>query len=253
MEDWKVLRKISHRKTLGTVWLIERRAGNLTGVNIERGYFKFATSKTQKYIGSLAATELMAYRFANLLNLPAAEVKLVSVGDQLGAVSLIKPVQPLYHWGHLTSHILHHIPDYIMNPERLLKTFVFDIWICNFDRHGGNLIVYPVGEKYDFYLIDHGLSLAGALQRTRFPWDHPFWDRKASFKRFYLKGARNYIRSYDQLEPYIKEIQNIPPSTIKGVIDAIPHLTLSLETKTILKKLLFHRQQKLPELVKRLL
>jgi hypothetical protein len=262
MEDWKILRKISHRKTLGTVWLIER-TGSSTDEPIERGYFKFATSETQKYIGALAATELIAYRLANVLNLPAAKVKFVRVGKQLGAVSLIKPVQPLYHWRQLNSRILHHIPDYIINPERLLKTFVFDIWICNFDRHGGNIIVYPVDQKYDFYLIDHGLSLAGALQRTRFRWDHPFWDQKASFKQFYLKGTRNYIRSYEQLEPYVREIQNIefknkgekniPVTTITSIIDSIPHLILSSETKTILKKFLFHRQQKLPELVERLL
>jgi hypothetical protein len=252
MEDWKVLRKISNRRSLGTVWLIESSVENLTGNDIERGYFKFATPKSQKYIGPLAATELIAYRIANLLNLPAAEVKLVSVEDQLGSVSLIKPVQPLYHWRHLSSRILHHIPDYIINPERLLKTFVFDIWICNFDRHGGNMMAYPVSEKYDFYLIDHGLSLAGVLQRANFPWDHPFWERKPSFRGFYLKGTRKYIRSYDQLEPYVKEIQNIPPLTLEEILDTTPQSILPSETKTIMKKFLFHRQQKLPELVKRL-
>lgn len=249
MGKWKLVRKISSRRTLGTVWLVERKVRSVTGDYIERGYFKFAKVKTQKYIGPLAATELIAYRLAQLINLPVAEIRLVKVGEQIGAVSLTKQAKSLYHWSQLSSRVLHDIPNYIVDPERLLKAFVFDIWICNFDRHGRNAIAYSMGDKYDFYLIDHGLSLAGALQRVKNPWDDPFWDNKVSFK--YLKGTREYIKSYDRLEPYVKQIENISQISITSMVNSIPNKFLPSETKTILKKFLFHRQQKLPEIVQR--
>jgi hypothetical protein len=258
MEEWKVIRKVSNRRTLGTVWLVERKVMSPTGYDIERGYFKFANVKTQKYIGPLAATELIAYRLAQVINLPVAEIRLVKVGEQIGAVSLIKQAQPLYHWRQLSSRVLHDIPNLIKDSERLLNAFVFDIWICNFDRHGRNAIAYSTGDKYDFYLIDHGLSLAGALQRVKNPWNDPFWDNKVSFK--YLKGTRHYIKSYDRLEPYVKQIQNIQfknmeedksLTSITSIVDSIPHHFLPSKTKTILKNFLFHRQQKLPEIVQR--
>jgi hypothetical protein len=258
MEEWKLVRKVSHKRTLGTVWLVERKVSNGSSNNIERGYFKFAKGKTQKYIGPLAATELIAYRLAHLINLPAAEIRLAKVGDQLGAVSLVKQARRLYHWRQLSSRVLHDIPNNFRDPERLMKTFVFDIWIFNCDRHGRNAIAYSTDNKYDFYLIDHGLSLAGALRRVTNPWDDPFWDNKVSFK--YLKGIRPYIKSYDRLEPFVKEIQNIKfqnteedksQPSITSIVDSIPHHFLPSETKTILKKFLFHRQQKLPEIVQR--
>jgi hypothetical protein len=249
MGKWKLVRKVSSRRTLGTVWLVERKVRSVIGEYIERGYFKFAKVKTQKYIGPLAANEFIAYRLARVINLPVAEIRFVKVGEQLGAVSLIKQAKPLYHWSQLSSHVLHDISNYIVYPDRLLKAFVFDIWICNFDRHGRNAIAFTTGDKYDFYLIDHGLALAGALQRVNYSWDDPFWDNKVSFK--YLKGTQRYIKNYDGLEPYIKQIQNISPSSITSIVNSIPHHFLPSETKTILKKFLFHRQQKLPEIVQR--
>ncbi len=43
--------------------------------------------------------------------------------------------------------------------------FIFDVWILNIDRNSRNIVLYPTGKqnKYDFYLIDHGLSLYGSF------------------------------------------------------------------------------------------
>ncbi|MED0736353.1 hypothetical protein [Aneurinibacillus thermoaerophilus] len=245
MENWELVKKLSSRKKLGTVWLVRRSKSGQT----ETGYFKFSNPQNERYIGPLAGNELLAYHLASRLHLPIARVEAAKIKGQLGVVSLARPEPKLYKWDQLTRHIYHNIPRFILRPERLLKMFVFDIWICNIDRHGGNLLAYPVGEKYDFYLIDHGLSLLGAVQWQGFSWDHPHWDRVVGYNRNYVRGLSKYIRSYEQLKPYVKVIQHIPYQELEKSVDSIPLTMLSHENKRTVKQLLLSRQKKLHTIV----
>lgn len=247
MENWEPVKKLSSRSKLGTVWMVRRSKNGQT----ETGYFKFSNLKNERYVGPLPGNELLAYHLASRLHLPAARVEVAKIKGQLGIVSLARPVPQIYKWTQLNRRIYHNISSFILRPERLLKMFVFDIWICNIDRHGGNLLVYPVGEKYDFYLIDHGLSLLGAVQWQGFSWDHPHWDRVVGYNRNYVRGLTKYIRNYDQLEPYVKEIQRVSYEELEAAADSVPLIILSHENKRVVKQLLLSRQKKLHIIVQK--
>ncbi|WP_052947877.1 hypothetical protein [Aneurinibacillus tyrosinisolvens] len=172
-------------------------------------------------------------------------------GGQRGVVSLVRPARRHYHWNQLCKRLNSPIMKHIRKPERLLKTFVFDVWICNVDRHGDNLIAYPKGNKYSFYLIDHGLALLGAMKWRRAPWYSPYWDEVAKYNRHYVQGLRSYIYSYQQLSPYVKQIQRIPKYKIKKIVKSIPSSILSYRKKKTIIKLLLSRQEYLHFIVHR--
>ncbi|WCK52492.1 hypothetical protein PP175_13610 [Aneurinibacillus sp. Ricciae_BoGa-3] len=246
-QNWKLVKKLSSRRKLGTVWLVRRSKAE----QIETGYFKFSTPQSERYIGPLSGNELLAYQLASRLNLPSARVEAARIEGQLGVVSLARAEHQLYKWTQMNKQIHHNIEKFVICPDRLVKMFVFDIWICNIDRHGKNLIVYPVGKKYDFYLIDHGLSLLGAMQWQGFSWDHPHWDTVLGYNLNYVRGLSKYIRNYEQLDPYVKEIQHIPDHELEALVDSVPPIILSHENKKTVKLLLLSRQKKLHTIVQR--
>jgi hypothetical protein len=246
MSGWKRVKIIS-RKKIGHVWLVRK---NKRG-HIHTGYFKTIPTKDEEYTGPLLGNELLASRLAKLFGLEAARVELAKIEDRVGIVSIVKPGKKLYRWGDLRTRVIRHLPDYLVDHEKLYRLFVFDIWICNVDRHSGNVIVYPVGKKYDFYLIDHGLSLAGALQWRQRPWYDSFWDHVARYKPRYLRGLKKELQSYRQVAPFVEQIKEIPAYVIEKEVDSIPSDLLSLAERKVMKKFLLHRKQNLDHIVHR--
>lgn len=53
------------------------------------------------------------------------------------------------------------VAEMLINWDMLPTACVFDEWIANPDRHGGNILTNGAGE---FWLIDHGLALAENLE-----------------------------------------------------------------------------------------
>jgi hypothetical protein len=241
--NWNPVRKISRK--LGPVWVVTRNQGDRK----QKGFFK-APPKRHKYrVENLLANELISCRLAKLLHLNVAEVELAKIGGKRGVVSIVQPAARHYSWNQLGRRLNGSIVKHLDDPKQLLQTFVFDIWICNVDRHGGNIVTIPAGGKYSFYLIDHGLSLLGARTFKRVPWKSPYWNRVSKYNRHYVSGLRSYIHAYDQLEPFVRRIQNIPASQIRDVIDELPDSVLSSRKKEIVKKLLIKRQQNLHAIV----
>lgn len=243
MSKWKVVRELSRK--LGPVWVV---VCNKDGKK-QKGYFKFATKKNKKYAGPLLANELISYCLGKMLNLNIAEIELTRIRGRLGIVSIVQPASIHYNWIQLSNKLNEPIIKHIDDPEQLLKTFVFDIWICNVDRHGGNIITFPVGDKYSFYLIDHGLALLGAMRWRRVPWYSPYWNHVAKYNRHYVRGLRSYIYSYQQVSPFVKQIQSIPTHEINRVVESVPASILSERNKEIVKKLLLKRQNNLDEII----
>jgi hypothetical protein len=242
---WKVVRK-TYRK-LGPVWVVTR---NKNGKK-HKGYFKFPTRKTRKYTGPLLANELISYRLARELHLKVAKIRRAKIQGKRGVVSLVRPALRHYHWSEFSKKVSKPIIDHIDKPERLLKTFVFDIWICNVDRHGNNLITYRKGNKYSFYLIDHGLTLLGAIKWGGLPWYSSLWDDVARYNQHYVQGLRSYIYSYRQLSPFVEQIQRIPEYRIRKIVESLPASILSHHEKKIVIKLLLYRQWHLHFIVQR--
>lgn len=218
----------------------------------EVGFFKYATrAKQQKFIGPLIADELVGNRLATILNLPVARTELATIRGHVGIVSLKHPGQKLRRWNQLGKHIHSHIRTHIADSNRLYKTFVFDVWICNIDRNGKNIMTYRRGLTYDFYLIDHELSLLGALRFENKPWYSDYWNHIRRYTRGYNPALLPYITDYKQVAPYVRQIQHIRPETIRDAINRCPHYLLSKQDRTVMEKILFHRQRNLHRIVAR--
>jgi hypothetical protein len=242
-KNWTLVRKIPRK--LGPVWVVTRDQGD----SRQKGFFKSPPKRHKYRVENLLANELISCRLAKLLNLNVAEVELAKMGEKTGIVSIVQPAARHYSWNQLGRKLNGSVVKHLNDPKQLLQTFVFDIWICNVDRHGGNIVTVPEVGKYSFYLIDHGLSLLGARTFNRVPWTSPYWNRVSKYNRHYVSGLRSYIHAYDQLEPFVRKIRNIPASQICGVIDEIPGSVLPSRKKAIVKKLLLRRQQNLPAIV----
>ncbi|WCK55787.1 hypothetical protein PP175_07585 [Aneurinibacillus sp. Ricciae_BoGa-3] len=242
--SWRVIGKIS--RPLGPVWVVIRRKRGKK----QKGYFKFATRKNQKRVGPLLANEMISYRLGNLLKLNVATILRARIKGKQGTVSLVKPARNHYTWKQLDKKLEHPVIYYIKNRKELLKTLVFDMWICNLDRHGDNLIVYPTGTKLNFYLIDHGLALLGAVKWRKEEWDSPYWNHVTKYNKHYPSGLIPYIYSYRQLSPYVQMIQNTPVSKIKQVVNSTPASILPARSKRVVIKLLLKRQKKLDVIVR---
>lgn len=244
-KGWRRVRIL--RRKLGPLWLVKRqmRRGQL------RGYFKFSTRRNSKRAGNVPANEYLAYRLAQRIGLPVAQLEWAKIKGKTGIVSEVYPVRRLYNWNqYIQRKGVAQAIDNLEDPGQLLQTFVFDIWICNVDRHGGNLIVYPSGDSYRLYLIDHGLTLSGALTWRRTPWPSPYWERVWSYKPRYVRGLLSYIHSYKQLKPYIRTIQRIPAREIREIVDSLPEPLLPTTEKILLKDMLLYRKKRLHRFIK---
>lgn len=240
---WVPLRKMS--RPAGPVWLVVRK----NGTHMQKGYFKINSKRSQNR--QLLVNELITYRLAKRLHLNIPTVQYIKVQGRSGILSIAHTASRLYNWNQYTNFVRNQPVSQLHNPNLLLKTFVFDIWVCNIDRHGGNLMVYKSGTKYDFYMIDHGLTLLGALKNRRRYWNSPYWDNFNKYNNHLLKGLRSYINSYEQLSPHVHEIQQLSSQQIKLILNKIPPSLLSKQNRIVVGKLLLHRQNKLDVILKR--
>lgn len=244
--DWRILRE--HKTGYLKVLKVERM-----GVNgREVGFFKYASpAKQAKYIGPLVANELIANRLGQLLHLPMARTELAHVKDRLGIVSVMHPGKGLQTWAELKEGIRKEVGRHLTDPRRLERTFVFDAWICNIDRSGKNIMVYKQGDRLDFYLIDHELSLLGAVKFENKPWNAPYWDNIRRYTRGYHPALLSHATRYEPFEPHIAEIQRLDPGVIRSVIDSCPSAVLSEPDRALTEELLLLRQKKLAKIIAR--
>ncbi|WP_019121830.1 HipA family kinase [Brevibacillus massiliensis] len=235
-KKWRLVRKYSRK--CGPVWYVKSEEKR-------RAYFKYVNW------GSILANELICYRLARLIKLKAAKIEPVEIEGKRGVVSIVRRARSLSSWNGLYRKLQGEILKHLKKPEQLLQTFVFDIWICNVDRHGGNLITYRKGKKlYDFYLIDHGLALLGAAKYRKTEWDSSYWEHVAKYNHHYVRGLRASIHSYEQLSPFVRQIQEIPSDKIKKIVEDVPSSLLSREKKEIVVTFLLNRQRNLHKIVK---
>ncbi|MBC8081453.1 MAG: hypothetical protein H7X86_13990 [Gorillibacterium sp.] len=246
---WKRVEGMRVKEKRCSLWKVRK----VSGRKIMKGFFKYrAPNNTrQENVGAgiLLGSELTVYKLARVVNLPVTKTVLTRIQRESGILSIAYPGR-IFTWKAAGKRIHSNIPDKIIHPERLLKALVFDIWILNIDRHGGNCVLYPKGGKYDFYLIDHGLTLAGAINFRKTRWNSAYWERVSRYNRQFLKGVRNNIKSYKQLQPYVREIQQISEKRIRDIVESTPSDYYSSKTKQQVIRLLIYRQRKMEPIIK---
>lgn len=244
---WRVVRE--HKSGFLTVRLVEREVSGM----VQTGYFKYASpAKQEKYIGPLVANELLGHRLGTLLGLPMAQTEIAEVRGRLGVVSVQHDARRLYKWSDLDEAVRLAAMERFADPDRLLKTFVFDAWICNIDRSGKNIIVYEQEDGLlDYYLIDHELALLGALRFENKAWDSHYWEDIRRYTRGYHPALLPYATDYERLQPFVEEIAAMDADVIKALIDTCPARVLQSRDRALVEKLLLRRQRKLARIVKR--
>lgn len=107
------------------------------------------------------AKELIAYRLGQMLDLPVATGEVISISqDLIDKHSALKKlrVQPGPHFGSLfienaqapSSKVI----SQCVNVHKATGMIVFDHWVQNKDREGGN-VLFTKSSRSKFYMIDH--------------------------------------------------------------------------------------------------
>ncbi|ERM19226.1 HipA family kinase [Brevibacillus halotolerans] len=243
--SWVPVQK--YNRPLGPVWQVRKgREGNR-----QIGFFKYMNRSTAKRLGPVLAMELLSYRLARKLGISVAKIEVVTIQGKRGIVSHKKRKGRLYSWEEFYRRKGPRAINELQSPERLIELFVFDIWIVNVDRHNENIIIFPTQKAYDFYAIDHSMSLLGTFTFRKIPWYSKQWEHVALYNHHYLRGLTHYIQEYSQVKPFIQKIQRLSPVLIKQTVRRIPGSLLSLTQKQQAERVLLNRQKNLHHLVER--
>ncbi|SDK72922.1 HipA domain-containing protein [Natronincola ferrireducens] len=246
LNKWNLISCISTSRKVGKVWVVSNE-NNQSIV----GYFKHPTQTSIGFSGPLVANEYLSYLLGKELSLPMAETILAEINTIQGIISLKKTQnKKLYNWNKIKNesnpfaHILH--------SKELIKMFVFDVWIVNIDRNNRNIILYKTDDKdlYDYYLIDHGLSLLGAFTWKGKDWNNQYWDDVYKYNRRYLKGLPVFIVNHqDILYSYVQEVQALHDNRVEEIIEDLPFHLLTASHRDILKKFLIERKKHLHRII----
>jgi hypothetical protein len=240
-------------KRQGAVWIVEDQDGR-------RGYFKFATKRQWFFSGPMIANEFIAAALARKLGFPVASLEIADVRGpdgkkSKGIVSKAKKAAEVIRWKDAAPEVKRHPEKYVNRTGLLSQLVVFDAWIANIDRSTGkNLILYREhsGEKYNWYLIDHGLALYGSPNKWRYygKWNSPTWRRL--WRHYHVpKGLLQLQSSAQRLEPMIAKIESLSRSEIDAAIRCAPKGFLREKERQFIRRLLRYRQRRLRKIIHR--
>lgn len=251
MAKWKLV-KDWKQKRQGQVWIVEDQTGR-------RGYFKFARKSQWYFSGPVIANEYISAALARKLGFPVADMEMASVlgpdgRKQKGMVSVSADAPEVITWREAGKNVHDNPEKYVNQVELLAQLLVFDAWVINIDRaKGKNLILYRYrpAERYDWYLIDHGLTLYGSPRKwKRWQWKSPRWERLWLFYHV-PKGLLRLQSSYRTLRPMIQKIRSLTEEDIDEAINTVPQGYLRNRERNIIKRLLLYRQKRLGRIIKR--
>lgn len=251
-DRWQYVRTVSV-KSQGHVWMVRRDDGRA-------GFFKFAHDRQWYYSGPLVANEWICCRLAQSLGFPVAEIELTAVhGPQgecpAGLVSVAADAPEHLSWARAPAHVKARPDLHLHRLTRLQQLVVFDAWTANVDRATGqNLILYrtdPADGYYDWYLIDHALSLYGA------PYKWAQHDLSAAYwldlwRCYHVpEGLLRWQEDWSVLEPMVRAVESLGADFIERVVDSVPVTPLDAPLRRFTIRLLMTRQERLRALLER--
>lgn len=115
-----------------------------------------------------------------------------------------------------------YIPD-LKNRDRLPEVIVFDTFVCNTDRHSGNLLLVfddPTRKNTscEFVLIDHSHILGG------YEWsEHTLPSLRDNEQLYACVITFDHVQPrMDVFEPFLLKLEALTPDVLKPVVDSIP-------------------------------
>lgn len=248
---WK-LKQTWKAKRQGQVWIVQNPSGRI-------GYFKFAKKKQWYFSGPMIANEYIAAALARRLGFPVAKLKRATVKGpagkpQKGIVSVAADAKEVITWNEADQAVRSNPDKYVKRADLLRFLIVLDAWIANIDRSSGkNLVLHRngSGEKYSWYLIDHGHTLYGSPRKwTRGSWNSPIWRK---IWRFYHtpQGLLRLQSSWKSLKPMVLKIEKLNVSYINKALKQVPPGSLRQKERRFIRRLLLTRKKQLRSMIKR--
>lgn len=189
-----------------------------------------------------AANEWIVAELAEKLGLPILDHCIACRGSNLFFASSLMPERSFYPQAN------DNLIKMCSNVERVYDVVVLDTFICNTDRHEGNLIIRrhkPRGsntEDYRLILNDH----SHALCRPPVTPDR-LQAHLGRSPRYFIKipSLRNTIVEYHLLKAAIQRVQALSTATIRSVVRSTPEAFLSPDGLTYTERFLLQRQEEL--------
>lgn len=192
----------------------------------------------------IAANELVAAKLAHQLGLPLLDFAVVQMRDDLFFASNYMTDGTYY------PQVTEELFDSCDNRDRSYPRVVFDTWLCNEDRHEGNLLVRAIkrasGDVRMLVPNDHshclviGKETPDALA-TRL-------DVPPGGKYLKLPFLARAIRETAKLSVAITAVERIDESVLVGAVRSIPAPLLDVAGKQQYEEFLIQRRSRLREL-----
>ena len=252
IEEWVLKEKPSSiERSASRTFLIAKKRKKIDrfGKKLEEE----AIFKIQTFISG--ANEIIAFRLAKILGLPITDVQILSRNnikgediDNDGTISFKIP-DPHDVWFNLPPTIKNRPSDHIYNYNDFALLCVFDIFICNPDRHDRNLLALDLlTGKFLFYIIDHGHSLLG-VNGDAWP-----LSINTNIERFMGNFANIYkeiaTHNFKLFEEAIEKIKAITDEQIDEIVSSIPEIYLAQEKANEIRVGLKERRNNVELLVK---
>ncbi|WP_052487347.1 HipA family kinase [Gordoniibacillus kamchatkensis] len=239
-------------KPQGSVWVVKDAGGS-------RGYFKFAVPEQWHYSGTMVANEIIAAELARKVGIPVVVLEHAELAGpdgvvRRGIVSREAAAREVITWKDASAEVRSRPGKYVKNLGKLRGLVVFDAWIMNMDRATGkNLILYrnSPNEKYNWYLIDHGLTLYGSPYKwEKYPYGSEYWNQ---LWRYYHvpKGLLRLQSSGVKLEPMLRKIEAVSKADIVSIVDGVPGQFLPVAQRDFIVTMLTDRQKELRGIIQR--
>ncbi|MGH9998259.1 MAG: hypothetical protein ACRD90_00130 [Nitrosopumilaceae archaeon] len=163
------------------------------------------------------ANELIVNRLALELGIPVSQTYFENIEGKIGILTIIHSE---LNWGVIIAQGLQ---NKVQNIDIFKQLFAFDVFIANTDRNGriDHVIVMPTENGYTFYAIDHGHTLNGCTHGDI------KWKKEDVFEhnRFPLNNlnhlSESEIKSFNELEPIIKNIEGLQDGNIDNIVDSV--------------------------------
>jgi len=114
----------------------------------------------------------------------------------------------------------------LTNPEAVIGMIAFDVFVCNRDRHSGNVLLQrpsPDMERYTLYLVDHSHALIGDLADmgdfARWCNSHP---DPGSFIQVAPQELRGLVDDLARFDPWVSRIGALTRSQFEESAARIP-------------------------------
>lgn len=154
-------------------------------------------------------------------------------------------------WRADQSNLTEQTLNNLTNKDKVADLIAFDVFVCNPDRHDGNIIVQkvsPVLHLYTFFVIDHSHALVGTRTRAQ------QLISGSTDTTSYLRHNRMLlalIHSLTQFDEFIGRVQALTKTEIAEVIDSVPKVWRPTPDDTLsLVPFLVRRKEQLRELLR---